>query len=212
MTTLAPELAGGIEMIRHLASRGVVTSIGHTDADAATTHAAFDAGAKAITHVFNAHRRFSPRDPGPAAVALARPDVSVMAILDGHHLAPDTAALVMSAAGPRLVAVTDATGAAGLGSGTYTLGGRRVEVADGAVRLPDGTLAGSALSLDRAFRRLLEAGTPLPAAAAAVSTRPARLLGRGGFLAAGAEADVTVVDDAWTVVRTLVGGEEVFAA
>jgi N-acetylglucosamine-6-phosphate deacetylase len=211
MMTLAPELPGAIELIHHLGERGVGVSVGHTDADAATAHAAFDAGAASMTHVFNAHRRFSPRDPGPAAVALSRDDVAVMVILDGQHLAPDTEAMVLAAAGDRVVAVTDAMAAAGLGEGTHKLGGRQVEVMGGAVRLPDGTLAGSVLSLDRALRVLLDRGMSLEASAVAVAHRPARLLGLPGVLAPGMPADIAVVDDGYSVSRTIVLGKEAFA-
>src|SRR3954470_8191427 len=80
MVTLAPELPGGLDLVGHLVARDVVVSCGHTDADAATAHAAFDAGARALTHVYNAHRRWQARDPGPAGAALVRPDVTVQAI------------------------------------------------------------------------------------------------------------------------------------
>ena len=89
--TVAPELPGGLELVRMLAGRGVVVSCGHSDADAEQAHAAFDAGARALTHVHNAHRRWKPRDPGIGGVALVRPDVTVQAIVDGVHLAPESA-------------------------------------------------------------------------------------------------------------------------
>ncbi len=120
--TLAPELPAALELIERLVGRGVAVRIGHTDADAATAHAAFDRGASAITHVFNAHRPFSARDPGPAGAALTRDEVTVTAIADGVHLAPETLALVRRAAGPRLCLVSDAIAAAGLGDGRSTLG------------------------------------------------------------------------------------------
>ena len=97
--TLAPELPGALDLVAALAARGIAVAIGHTDADAATCRAAFDRGARALTHVHNAHRRFSARDPGPAGAALAHPAVTVTAIVDGHHLAPETAAIAWRAAG-----------------------------------------------------------------------------------------------------------------
>ena len=101
----------------------MVVSCGHSDADAATAHAAFDRGARAITHLHNAHRRWRPRDPGLGGVALVRPDVTVQAIVDGVHLAPETAYGAFLAAGPRFCLVTDAIEACLLGAGDYELGG-----------------------------------------------------------------------------------------
>ena len=212
--TLAPELPGGLELVEALTARGIVVHVGHTDADAATAHAAFDRGARALTHVHNAHRRFAARDPGPAGVALVRPDVSVTAILDGVHLAPETAAGVWLAARERLCLISDAIAAAGRGDGTYRLGEAEVHVAGGACRLADGRLAGSVVTLDRAVRELAALGATTAEAVHAVTAAPARLLGRPdlGRLAPGARADVTVLDGDLRVVRTLVGGEEAFAS
>jgi N-acetylglucosamine-6-phosphate deacetylase len=210
MVTLAPELPGGLELVAHLAGRGVVVSVGHTDADAGTTHRAFDAGARAITHLYNAHRRWQPRDPGPAGAALVRPDVHVQVIVDDVHLAPESAYAAHLAARERFCLVTDAIDGAGLEPGARRLGLREIHVRDGAGRLADGTLAGSVLTMDRAVRNLVAHGAGLEAAAHAASGAPARLLGRTdlGRLAVGGAADVTVVDDALRVVRTLVGGRQ----
>ena len=156
--TLAPELPGALELIDWLVARDVVVSCGHSDADAAQAHAAFDRGARAITHVHNAHRRWRPRDPGIAGAALVRPDVTVQAIVDGVHLAPETAYGAFLAARERFCLVTDAIEAALLDPGEYELGGRPVRSRDGAVRLPDGTLAGSVLTMDEAVRNLVASG------------------------------------------------------
>ena len=212
--TVAPELPGGLDLVAALVERGIVVHVGHTDADAATTHAAFDRGARALTHIHNAHRRFRPRDPGPAGVALVRPDVSVTAIVDGVHLAGETAASAWMAARERLCLITDAISAAGLGDGTFRLGERKVVVAAGASRLADGTLAGSTVTMDRAVRELVALGASASEAVFAATAAPARLLGRDdiGRLAPGAPADLAVLDDALYVTRTVVGGVEVFSA
>jgi N-acetylglucosamine-6-phosphate deacetylase len=212
--TIAPELAGGLELVEALAARGIVVHIGHTDADAACAHAAFNRGARALTHIHNAHRRFAPRDPGPAGVALVRPDVTVTAIVDGVHLAPETAGSAWLAARERLCLVTDAIAAAGMGDGAFRIGSREVTVRDGASRLADGTLAGSTATLDRCVRELVALGATVPEAVHAATTAPARLLGRSdlGRLAPGCPADITVLDDDLHVLRTIVGGAEVFAA
>jgi N-acetylglucosamine-6-phosphate deacetylase len=214
MVTLAPELTGGLELVEWLVRRGVVASLGHSDANAATAGAAFDQGAGAVTHIYNAQRRWWPRDPGVAGVALVRPEVAVQAIVDNVHLAPETAYAAFLAARERFCLVTDAVEAAGRGPGTYRLGERSVEVKDGEVRLPDGTLAGSVLTMDGAVRNLVEAGAPLTQAVHAASAAPARLLGRAdlGNLRPGGPAHLAVLDERLRVTRTLVAGVECFSA
>ena len=214
MVTLAPELDGGLELVERLTRRGVRVSVGHSDADAVAAHAAFDRGACAITHVHNAHRRWRARDPGPAGVALVRPDVWVQAIVDGVHLAPESALGSFLAAGGRFCLVTDAVEAAGMPPGSYRLADRVVHVDDGAVRLADGTLAGSILTMDVAVRNLVSLGIGFPQAVHAAATAPARLLGREdiGGLRPGAGANIAVLNDELEVERTLVSGHEAFAA
>ncbi len=211
--TLAPERPGGLDLVRQMIAAGLVVSLGHCDADAATANAAYDLGASAITHLYNAQRRWKPRDPGVAGVALTRGDVAVQAIVDHIHLAPEAAAAAWQAARGRFVLVTDAMEAAGLPPGRYRLGDRDVAVADGAVRLADGTLAGSALTMDTAVRNLVALGASLAEAVDAATRVPARLLRRPdlGVLRPGARADVTVLDEELRVTRTLVDGREVFA-
>ena len=168
----------------------------------------------ARTHVHNAHRRWRPRDPGLGGVALVRPDVTVQAIVDGVHLAPESAYGAFLATGPRFCLVTDAIEAALLPPGTSQLGGRPVTVSDGEVRLADGTLAGSVVTMDQAVRNLVASGASLAAAVHAASAAPAALLGRDdlGTLSPGAPAHLTVLDGELRPVRTIVGGTEAFAA
>jgi N-acetylglucosamine-6-phosphate deacetylase len=212
--TLAPELPGALELVELLVARGVVVSCGHSDADAAQAHAAYDRGARAITHVHNAHRRWQPRDPGLGGVALVRPEVTVQAIVDGVHLAPESAFGAFLASRGRFCLVTDAIEAAMLDPGEYELGGRPVRLRDGAVRLPDGTLAGSVLTMDDAVRNLVASGAAWIDAVEAASSVPARLIGRDdlGRLAPGQPAHLTVLDDDLHVRRTLVGGREALSA
>ncbi|MFL5870572.1 MAG: N-acetylglucosamine-6-phosphate deacetylase [Solirubrobacterales bacterium] len=213
MVTLAPELPGGLELVERLAASGVVVSCGHSDADAPTAHAAFDRGARAITHIYNAHRRWRPRDPGLAGAAIVRPEVFVEAIADGVHLAPEAAYGTFLATDGRYCLVTDAVEAAMVGPGSYRLANRAIEVADGAVRLSDGTLAGSVLTMDQAVRNLVSSGADRARALDAAAAAPARLLGRSdlGTLAPGTPANIVVLDDDLTVLRTLVRGGEAFA-
>ena len=218
MMTIAPELPGAIELIRHLVGRGIVVSLGHTDCDAATAHAAFDAGASAVTHLWNAQRSMTARDGAVGGVALARDDVFVGVIADLVHVGPETLKVSLLAAGDRLVIVSDAVAPAGLSDGEHPWGGdagdRTVTVDHGAVRLADGTLAGSVGTLDASVRNVVGLGLPLGRAVHAVTAAPARLLGRSdlGRLAVGAAADVTVLDDSLAVSRVLVRGAEAYAA
>jgi N-acetylglucosamine-6-phosphate deacetylase len=206
--TLAPELPGGLELIDDLGRRGIVISLGHSAADADTAHAAFDRGAQSVTHLFNVMRSFSHRDPGLAGAALARGDVIVQLINDGVHLAEETVLLAWRAARGRLALVSDAIAAAGLGDGSFRLGGTRVQVEDGVSRTGEGSLAGSTSTVPDAVRRLARLGVPLAEAVEAGTRVPARILGRTdvGVLEPGALADVVHLDDDLRVRRVLRAG------
>src|SRR6185436_7655242 len=132
--TLAPELPGALELVDTLQERGIVVSLGHSNATAAEAHAAFDRGVRTVTHVFNAMRPLTHRDPGIVGAALVRPDVVLQAIVDGVHLDPDIVRLLWRVAAGRLSLVTDAIAGAGLGDGTYALGEIEIVVADDVVR------------------------------------------------------------------------------
>jgi N-acetylglucosamine-6-phosphate deacetylase len=210
LMTLAPELEGADDLIDLLLRRGVTVSCGHTDATADEANAAFDRGVCTVTHLFNAMRPLRHRDPGIAGAALARDDVVVQIILDGVHLAPETAHLVWRAAAGRVALVTDAVSGAGVQDGSYSLGGFEVKIRDGVARGPDGQLAGSVLTMIEAVRNLHALGVPLGEALAAASTVPASVLGLLdiGRLVPGAAADIVVVDDNLSIERVLVGGQE----
>ena len=197
-----------------LVARGVTVACGHTNASAAEAHLAFDRGARTVTHLFNAMRSATARDPGLVFAALARDDVTVQLILDGHHVAPETALLAWRAAAGRLALVTDAVAAAGERDGVFWLGSVQVTARDGVVRREDGTLAGSALTMVEAVRNLLELGATLEEAVNAATSVPARIAGRDdvGVLAVGRAADVVVLDDALEVERVIVEGALVVPA
>ena len=207
--TLASELPGAFELIELLRDRGVTVSCGHSNATAAEAREAFARGVRTVTHIFNAMRPFAAREPGLAGAALVRSDVVVQVILDGVHLADETARLVWQAAGGRVALVTDAIAAARAGDGSYTLAGVDFEVEDGVARNADEVLAGSTVCMIEAVRNLVALGAPLEAALAAATEVPARIAGRPGLgtLAPGSVADVVVLDDRLEILRVLVRGE-----
>ena len=208
--TLAPELPGALALVDALTARGVVVSCGHSDATAAEAHAAFDRGALKVTHLFNAMRPFAHRDPGIAGAALARGDVVLELILDGHHVADEAATLAWRAGAGRVALVTDGVAAAGVGDGRWKLGAVDVDVREGVVRRLDGVLAGSVLTMLRAVRNLVALGVALEEAVDAASRVPARAARRPdlGTIAPGAVADLVVLDDDLEPVRVLVAGAD----
>jgi len=208
--TLAPELPGAAALIDALVARGVTVACGHTEADAATAHRTFDRGASAVTHLFNAMRRPTPRDPGIAFAALAREDVFITLIVDGHHLAEDTVRIAWRAAGDRLVLVSDAVAAAGAPDGDYTLGGTvPIRSEAGTVRTADGALAGSTLTMLDAVRNAHALGIPLAAALRAATEAPAVMARRPdlGRLEPGTRADLVVLDDSLELHQVLLDGK-----
>ena len=155
MVTLAPELPGGLESVRLLTEHGVAAAVGHTDSGYDATREAVDAGARVATHLFNAMPPLGHRAPGPVTALLEDERVTVELINDGTHLHPAVLELAFRSVGADRVAfITDAMGAAGMGDGTYPLGPMEVRVLDGVARLVEGgSIAGSTLTLDRAYRR-----------------------------------------------------------
>lgn len=210
--TLAPELPGAFDLIELLGQAGSAIAVGHSAADAAVAHRAFDSGARILTHVFNASRPFSHRDPGVGGVALTRPDVFISAVVDNVHLSREATLLAMGVGPARFLVVTDAMSGTGQGDGTFRLGNREVTVHGGEARLADGTIASSVLTMDAALRNLVELGWDLPQASAALASTPARAIGRAdlGSISVGSPADIVVVDDDLSVIATFVSGEEKF--
>ncbi|KZE41026.1 N-acetylglucosamine-6-phosphate deacetylase [Microbacterium sp. T32] len=176
--TLAPELPGARAAVRTFTEAGVVVAVGHTEADYAIAGAAFDHGARLLTHALNGMPGLHHRDPGPVGAALERDDVVLELIADGVHVHPALIRTLFAAAPGRVALVTDAMAATGLGDGAFTLGDLAVEVIDGrpVVRGTD-TLAGSTLTLDRAVEVCLRAGVPEEQVRAAVGTVPRRVHG-----------------------------------
>ena len=210
LVTLAPERPGAGAWIGRLTRAGVVVLLGHSDADAAQAHDAFDRGAAGVTHLFNAMPPLHHPAPGLAGVALTRPGVVLGVVADGHHLARAVVALAFAAAPDRVALVTDAVAAAGMPDGSYRLGDVPVTLADGAVRNADGSLAGSAATLAGCVREAVAAGVDPVAALTAATRTPADLLRRPdlGRVRPGGVADLVVLDDDLTVTTVLVGGGE----
>jgi N-acetylglucosamine-6-phosphate deacetylase len=196
IVTLAPEAAGGLEAVAALAGRGVVVSLGHSDATYEQALAAADRGARLVTHVFNVMAPLHHRSPGLPGAALTDPRLTPAVIGDGAHVHPAILRLVLAAGPAVLVSDSVAWG---------------TTVADGPLRLPDGTLAGSTITLADAVRVAVGAGVPVEAAAMAATATPARLLGLDdrGALAPGRRADVVRLDPALGVSGVWVGGRPV---
>ena len=197
--TIAPELPGALDAIEYLAGHGVVVAVGHTGADAETARAAFDRGARILTHVFNAMPGIHHRQPGPIVAAFEDERITLELVLDGHHVHPDVAALTFESAPGRVALVTDAMAAAAAADGDYRLGSLNVSVRGGIALLSGtDTLAGSTLTQDVALRIAVDrVGLSWPDAVAAVTAVPARALGlesRFGLLAPGYVADAVALD------------------
>ncbi|MBB4792429.1 N-acetylglucosamine-6-phosphate deacetylase [Streptomyces nodosus] len=213
MVTLATELPGGLDSVRLLAEHGVIAAIGHTDATYEQTVAAIDAGATVATHLFNAMPQLGHRAPGPIAALLEDERITVELIDDGTHLHPASLQLAFHHAGAARVAfITDAMDAAGSGDGRYLLGPLEVEVSDGVARLVEGgSIAGSTLTLDRAFRRAVTVDRlPVEDVVAALSANPAKLLGvddRVGSLEPGKDADLVLLDEDFVLKGVMRRGE-----
>ncbi|WP_406285528.1 N-acetylglucosamine-6-phosphate deacetylase [Embleya sp. NBC_00896] len=211
MVTLAPELKGGVELVRRLADEGVIAAVGHTDGTHRETRAALAAGASVATHLFNAMRSVHHREPGPVTALLQDSDAVVELINDGVHLHSSVVNLAFASAGPDRVAfITDAMGAAGMPDGVYPLGVMTVDVVEGVARLADGdSIAGSTLTLDRALRNSVAGGLPIADVVRSLSATPARALGiadRVGTLEPGKRADLVVLDDALNVRAVMAAG------
>jgi N-acetylglucosamine-6-phosphate deacetylase len=210
--TIAPELPGAMEVIAEAARRKVCVSIGHSDSDLPTAHAAVDAGARHATHTFNAMHPLDHREPGIVAEVLTNDRLSADMIVDGIHVAPQVVQIFLETKGrERAVLITDAIMATGMPDGHYQLGPIEVDVKDGKCT-SNGSLAGSVLTMDRAVRNVTRFSSwSLRDAVRAASLNAARavgLVGTHGILQVGARADFTVLSPSGDVIKTIVGGKE----
>jgi N-acetylglucosamine-6-phosphate deacetylase len=213
MVTLAPELPGGLEMIGFLKDRGIIAAVAHSDATYDEAKAAFRKGASHVTHCFNGMRPIHHRDPGLVVAAFEENHVSVQAIVDDVHLHPAIVRLMYREKGAdKMVLITDALQAMGMGDGTYCFGGHEVEVSQGVAKLADGTLASSTVTMNQALEKTVRAGIPLREAVTMATRTPADILGLSnkGRLATGADADIVLLNERYEVLWTMINGEMVY--
>jgi len=215
MTTLAPEVAGGVELVRELKRRGWVISIGHTRATLDILDHAFNAGARHMTHFMNAMAPLHHRNPGPIAWGLANEDVGIDIIADGIHLDPFMLRLLLKIKGVKAISlISDAIAAAGKGDGDYDIWGETISVKNRRTANASGNIAGSVISMLDAVRLLLSLGISYTDVAQLASTNPARLLGLDhdcGTIEPGKRADLTAVSENGDLQLTLIAGEVVFS-
>ena len=211
LMTVAPEVDGALEFIRQAREIGVALSMGHTNATAAQAAAGIEAGIRHVTHTFNAMPPLNHREPGVIGAALSDDRVYCELICDTFHVSPMLFSVMARLKPEHLVLITDSIQAAGLPDGEHDQLGVKVIVDGIRCRFPDGTIAGSALTLDRAVRNLLRnADVPVWRAVNMASLIPARAIGvddRKGSIEAGKDADLVLMDEGFHVVSTFVGGE-----
>jgi N-acetylglucosamine-6-phosphate deacetylase len=217
IVTLAPNLPNAIETAQWLQRNGVLASLGHSNMNYEEAHTALASGAfPLVTHVYNAMTGLHHRKPGVLGAVLESEQVSGMLICDGVHAHPAAVRVLFRALGTEhVILVTDAIPGGGMAGGTFTMLNRTVEVIDGVARLPDGTIAGSILTMNRAVMNAVKFGAlSLNRALTMATVNPARMLGLAnkGRLAVGADADVALMDQAGNVSLTMVQGHVVFQA
>lgn len=214
LVTLAPERRDAPELIERLRERGVLVSLGHTNATYEQFEAGIDAGARMATHLYNAMSPFGHREPGAIGAALLDDRITVGLIADGVHTHPASLQLAVRAKGVRHIAlVTDMMAAAGMPPGRYALGGQDVMVDRASARLVDGTLAGSLLTMDRAVRNMVQWTDATTIDALRMASKvPARLLAlaRMGRIREGNDADLVLLDEDLHVQMTIIKGEIVY--
>jgi N-acetylglucosamine-6-phosphate deacetylase len=208
--TIAPELLGAMPCIDAARSLGMVVSIGHTDATYEQARAAVAHGAHHATHVYNAMRPFSHRDPGVIGAVLTTPEVTAELIADGVHVDEIAMKMLLQAKGAeKVILISDGTSATGMPDGKYMLGGLEVTVIGGVCRDSGGRLAGSTLTLDRALRNIVKLGASIEDAVRMLTLNPATLLGiefKKGVLRTGADADIVLLNEALQIEKVWARG------
>ena len=213
MTTLAPEVEGGIDLIKRLVGDGWVVSIGHTRADAKTLDAAFEAGARHLTHFFNAMTGVHHRDIGVAGWGLSHTGATFDIIADGIHVAPQMLEFACRSKGPDKVSlISDSVAPTGLGDGEYDLWGEKISVVGGRTRNERGSIAGSVITVHEAVKRMLALGFSMREVSQMASANPAKLLGLDvemGSVKVGKRGDLVSLDADSNIKSVLIGGKPV---
>lgn len=217
IVTLAPEVEGGLDLVKHLKSIGVVASIGHTGAKFSDVEAAVAAGASNVTHTYNAQTPLHHREAGVVGAAMLFDELNCEMICDTIHVSvPAIRIFVKNKPHDKFTLITDAMRAKGMPDGLSELGGQQVFVKNGEARLADGTLAGSVLKMNVAIKNLVEkAGVSLTEAVDFASANPAKNLGlydERGSIEVGKRADFAVMDKDFNILCTVVGGKVVYKA
>ncbi|HJR08499.1 MAG TPA: N-acetylglucosamine-6-phosphate deacetylase [Pyrinomonadaceae bacterium] len=214
MITVAPEIEGGIELVGELVRRGWIVSIGHTRAGVESLEEACAAGARHMTHFFNAMSPLNHRAPGPVGWGLMRDDVTCDIIADGHHVAPLMLQLALRCkTTERLMLISDAVAPAGEGDGEFRIWGETIKVSDGRTRNERGSIAGSVITLRDAVQQMRALGAQPHEVSRMASANPARLIGVAdscGTIEEGKRADLTALDEEGRVRLTLIGGRVAF--
>jgi N-acetylglucosamine-6-phosphate deacetylase len=211
-TTYAPEVAGGIELTKELAKQNWIPAIGHTKADFATLEAAFSAGAKHITHLFNAMTGVHHRDLGVAGWALTKDEIFCEIIADNIHVHPKMLKMVgESKPADKLILVSDSVSPTGLGDGDFDIWGEKISVVEGKTRNERGSIAGSVITMLDAVKNMLSLGFKPVQVSRMASANPARLLGiekNYGSIEVGKRADLVALDKQGNVGFSMVGGKQ----
>lgn len=216
LVTVAPELPDGLELVRYLNTKGIIASIGHSDATYEDVIQAIDAGANHITHLFNQMRGLHHREPGVVGAAFLREELKAELIVDGVHVHPEMVKLAYKQKGKKgIILITDAMRAKCLKNGHYDLGGQDVIVKDGRATLSDGTLAGSILKLGQGVKNIVAfTGCKLEEAVEMAAVNPAKQLkifDRKGSISKGKDADIVILDENMDVYLTICRGRIAYA-
>lgn len=217
VVTLAPEVEGGLDLVKHLAKIGVVASIGHTGAKFSDVEAAVAAGATNVTHTYNAQTPLHHREAGVVGAAMLIDELNCEMICDTIHVSvPAIKIFVKNKPHDKFTLITDAMRAKGMPDGLSELGGQQVFVKNGEARLSDGTLAGSVLKMNVAVKNLVEkVGVSFTDAVDFASANPAKNLGlydERGSIEVGKRADFAVMDKDYNILCTVIGGKVVYKA
>lgn len=214
LITVAPEMEGALTFIERARKMGIVVSMGHTDATAIEAKAGFDAGITHATHIFNAMPPMNHREPGAVGAALADERVYCEMVADGFHINPMLFGLMAKLKGDKLVIITDSIQVAGMPDGIYDMAGETVIVNGIECRFPDGTIAGSTLTMDRAVRNVWEhTKLPLWQVVNMASLNPAASIGIDNFkgsIEPGKDADILIADEQFNILKTFVSGKCVY--